>query len=76
MEYLERFPSKPYIMDGFPKNATVLVNSTTSLSCPLLSDLEPYIRWYAMEVGNETDWKNLPTDKLIQVRSLIRFDLR
>ncbi|CAH1393820.1 unnamed protein product [Nezara viridula] len=41
----ERYPHRPYIKEGFPNNLTVLVNSTAVLSCPLLSDLEPYIEW-------------------------------
>lgn len=42
----ERFPSKPYIKDGYPQNKTVLVNSTTELECPqMIADLEPFLQW-------------------------------
>ncbi|XP_075984549.1 heartless isoform X2 [Anticarsia gemmatalis] len=41
----ERYPSKPYIKEGYPGNITVLVNETATLSCPPVSDLEPYLYW-------------------------------
>ncbi|CAB3233746.1 unnamed protein product [Arctia plantaginis] len=41
----ERYPSKPYIKEGYPGNITVLVNETVVLSCPPVSDLEPYMYW-------------------------------
>lgn len=44
--YAERFPAKPYIKEGYPKNITALVNSTVKFECPqILTDLEPYIQW-------------------------------
>ncbi|XP_049886015.1 fibroblast growth factor receptor homolog 1-like isoform X2 [Pectinophora gossypiella] len=41
----ERYPSKPYIKEGYPGNITAVVNSTVQMSCPPLSDLEPYLYW-------------------------------
>ncbi|KAH9643969.1 hypothetical protein HF086_004230, partial [Spodoptera exigua] len=41
----ERYPSKPYIKERYPGNVTVLVNETATLSCPPVSDLEPYLYW-------------------------------
>ncbi|XP_039759893.1 fibroblast growth factor receptor homolog 1-like isoform X2 [Pararge aegeria] len=41
----ERYPSKPYIKEGHPGNVTVLVNETVTLTCPPVSDLEPYLYW-------------------------------
>jgi hypothetical protein len=41
----ERFPHKPYVVDGYPQNVTALVNSTVTFSCPTYSELEPYIQW-------------------------------
>lgn len=43
--FLERYPSKPYIKEGYPGNKTVLVNDTVKLSCPPVSDLEPALIW-------------------------------
>nr|CAD7198813.1 unnamed protein product [Timema douglasi] len=45
VDIIERFPSKPYIRDGYPHNVTALVNSSVKLECPPISDLEPYIQW-------------------------------
>lgn len=47
--FLERYPSKPYIKEGFPGNITVLINHTAILSCPPISDLEPHTQWYKIE---------------------------
>lgn len=64
---IERFPSRPYIMDGYPKNTTVLVNDTAFFSCPPVSDLSPYLVWYAMKVENDTDIKSLPSELQLEV---------
>lgn len=45
-EFLERFPSRPYIEDGHPGNVAVLMNDTAVLTCPPITDLEPVIKWY------------------------------
>ncbi|KAK9751787.1 Immunoglobulin I-set domain [Popillia japonica] len=46
LNVIERFPAKPYIKEGYPKNITALVNSTVKFECPqILTDLEPYIQW-------------------------------
>lgn len=42
---VERYPSKPYIKEGYPGNRTVVVNDTAQLACPPVSDLEPYLTW-------------------------------
>ncbi|XP_026331015.1 fibroblast growth factor receptor homolog 1-like isoform X4 [Hyposmocoma kahamanoa] len=42
----ERFPSQPYIKEGYPGNKTVLTNDTVKLYCPPVSDLEPHLRWF------------------------------
>ncbi|XP_063221678.1 fibroblast growth factor receptor 3-like isoform X2 [Bacillus rossius redtenbacheri] len=46
VDIIERFPSKPYIRDGYPHNVTAVVNSTVELECPPISDLEPYMQWF------------------------------
>lgn len=46
MPYLvERYPSSPYIKEGYPGNITVLVNDTVQFQCPPVSDLEPLVYW-------------------------------
>ncbi|XP_044256140.1 fibroblast growth factor receptor homolog 1-like isoform X2 [Tribolium madens] len=46
VDVIERFPSKPYIKDGYPQNLTVLVNTTATFECPqMIADLEPLIQW-------------------------------
>lgn len=50
---LERYPSKPYIKEGYPGNITVLINETATLACPPVSDLEPHLYW--LKVINATN---------------------
>lgn len=51
---IERYPSKPYIKDGYPKNITVLINTTAEIECPIIiADLEPFIQF--LYLGNQTD---------------------
>ncbi|KAJ8952547.1 hypothetical protein NQ314_007516, partial [Rhamnusium bicolor] len=54
----ERFPSKPYIKDGYPQNLTIVENRTAIFECPqIIADLEPYIQWVRIhnysEVGDD-----------------------
>ncbi|XP_034948257.1 fibroblast growth factor receptor homolog 1 isoform X2 [Chelonus insularis] len=57
VDIIERFPHKPYINEGFPKNITALINSTVSFRCPIVSDLEPYIEWMKVDkyLDNQED---------------------
>lgn len=57
-------------MDGYPKNITVLENDTATFSCPPVSDLSPYLVWYAMKVENETNINSLPQEFKLQVPRL------
>ncbi|XP_047508210.1 fibroblast growth factor receptor homolog 1-like isoform X2 [Pieris napi] len=45
LQIQERYPSSPYIKEGYPGNITVLVNDTVQLQCPPVSDLEPLVYW-------------------------------
>lgn len=38
-KHLDRYPSAPVIMEGFPRNQTALENATVDFECPLISDL-------------------------------------
>lgn len=42
---LDRFPSAPIISEGYPKNMTVLENTTATFECQVLSDLGAHIEW-------------------------------
>lgn len=55
MLYVDRFPARPYIKEGFLLNTTVLVNTTATLECRTISDLEPHIEWikfYIVDTAN------------------------
>lgn len=71
----ERFPHKPYINVGFPKNVTAVVDSTVTFSCPIVSDLEPYIQWVRVAEYPDNE-EGSPNGTLLQVekrtRALIR----
>ncbi|XKL68838.1 hypothetical protein PGB90_006607 [Kerria lacca] len=45
VDIIERFPSKPYIKEGFQKNLTVVTNGRAKFSCPIISDQEVYVKW-------------------------------
>ncbi|XP_008545784.1 fibroblast growth factor receptor homolog 1 isoform X2 [Microplitis demolitor] len=65
VDVIERFPHKPYINEGFPKNATVAINGTISFRCPIVSDLEPYIQWLKVAEYPD-DHEKTPKGKLLQ----------
>lgn len=64
----ERFPHKPYIKEGFPKNVTVLVNSTAKFQCEVVSDMEPFLQWMRVSYKPDDD-DSLPTGtEIFEVR--------
>uniref|UniRef100_A0A1I8NXE3 receptor protein-tyrosine kinase n=2 Tax=Stomoxys calcitrans TaxID=35570 RepID=A0A1I8NXE3_STOCA len=50
----DRLRSRPIISDKFPQNQTVVANSSSSLECRVVSDLEPYIFWLKYSKKNES----------------------
>lgn len=52
---IDRFPARPYIRENYPKNATVLVNTTVTFECPTISDLAAHIEWAKIHIRNESD---------------------
>lgn len=68
IQKIERFPHKPYIKEGQPHNATVLVYTNVSFECNPMADLEPFMQWYYHDpsVGNVHDG-NLANGTIIQV---------
>ncbi|XP_028982371.1 fibroblast growth factor receptor 3-like [Diachasma alloeum] len=49
VDVVERFPHKPYINEGFPKNETVVFYNNVTFRCPIVSDLEPFIQWVKVD---------------------------
>jgi hypothetical protein len=41
----DRYPSRPMIESAYPKNLTVVENSTAIFECPVLGDLAVHIQW-------------------------------
>ncbi|NP_001037558.1 fibroblast growth factor receptor precursor [Bombyx mori] len=70
----ERYPSKPYIKEGYPGNKTVLLNETVKLSCPPVSDLEPYLYWIRPTNYSMKDVEVGPSDMPIPGGDLIESD--
>ncbi|XP_041982711.1 fibroblast growth factor receptor homolog 1-like isoform X2 [Aricia agestis] len=71
LQIQERYPSKPYIKEGYPGNITVLVNDTIQLSCPPLSDLEPHVYWVRPANYSLKDAEVGPSDAPIPVGDVI-----
>ncbi|CAH2054795.1 unnamed protein product, partial [Iphiclides podalirius] len=71
----ERYPSKPYIKEGYPGNVTVLVNDTVKLSCPPVSDLEPYSYWIRPSNYSLKDAEVGPSDAPIPAGDVIETKL-
>lgn len=71
LHFIERYPSKPYIKEGYPGNITVLVNDTVQLSCPPVSDLEPYLYWIRPINYTAKDPEVGPSDMPIPVGDII-----
>jgi hypothetical protein len=65
----ERFPHKPYIKEGFPKNVTALAGDLAVLQCPTLSDLEPYIQWLKVNFSQINDSFSIPQGVVVQVET-------
>lgn len=56
----DRFPSAPIITESYPKNLTVVENSTAEFHCPILSDLGAHIEWAKFYSSNTTN--KIPED--------------
>lgn len=53
--YTDRFPARPYILEGYPKNITALVNATVVFDCPNIADIAPHIQWAKYRAFNDSD---------------------
>lgn len=69
----DRFPARPYILDDYPKNVTVLENSTAQFSCPVIEDIATHITWAKYKVFNDTDGNITPTTERLEVNPLNNF---
>uniref|UniRef100_A0A336M9J8 receptor protein-tyrosine kinase n=1 Tax=Culicoides sonorensis TaxID=179676 RepID=A0A336M9J8_CULSO len=66
LEVQDRFPARPYVKEGYPRNVTVLVNTSAFFSCPIISDLAPHVLWYNLHILNETDLQNISSEFLLK----------
>lgn len=67
----ERYPHKPYIKEGFPRNLTVLVGSDATFECPLYADLSAFYQWFRLPPGSpssDAGGEEPPNGTLIQVK--------
>ncbi|XP_034235544.1 fibroblast growth factor receptor homolog 1-like isoform X2 [Thrips palmi] len=48
LDVIERFRHKPYVKEGFPRNATALVGASASFECPLYADLSAFYQWFRL----------------------------
>ncbi|KAL7017816.1 hypothetical protein ACKWTF_010540 [Chironomus riparius] len=55
VEVSDRYPSAPIIVEGFPRNQTVLENSTVMFECPLISDLGVHVEWAKFKTDSTTN---------------------
>ncbi|XP_046625083.1 fibroblast growth factor receptor homolog 1-like isoform X1 [Neodiprion virginianus] len=55
VDIIERFPHKPYINLGYPKNVTAQLGSSVQFKCSIVSDLEPNIQWLKVYGSPEED---------------------
>lgn len=63
----DRFPARPYILDDYPKNLTVLQNSTAEFSCPVIADIAAHITWAKYKAFNDTEDTMTPTTLRLEV---------
>ncbi|XP_023936187.2 fibroblast growth factor receptor homolog 1 isoform X2 [Bicyclus anynana] len=70
----ERYPSKPYIKEGHPGNLTVLVNETVTMTCPPVSDLEPFLYWLRPTNYTVKDTEVGPSDAAAPIGDTIESD--
>lgn len=63
----DRFPAKPILKEGYPKNVTALANSTVTFECPVLTDLAVWVQWAKYHAYNETDNKIIRNEVAFEV---------
>lgn len=61
---VDRFPAKPYIIEGSPSNITTGVNSTAMFNCPTITDIAAHITWAKYLALNDSDGTAPDTLKL------------
>ncbi|XP_046749782.1 fibroblast growth factor receptor homolog 1-like isoform X1 [Diprion similis] len=73
VDIIERFPHKPYINPGYPKNVTAQLGSLVQFECCIVSDLEPDIQWVKVRGSPEEDRE--PNGTVIEVGDTSRPDV-
>ncbi|XP_055299555.1 fibroblast growth factor receptor homolog 1-like isoform X3 [Sitodiplosis mosellana] len=69
VEVIDRFPAKPYIVDGSPANQTVIVNGSVTFSCLVIGDIASHITWAKYHAFNDSDgnWASNPNTVRLEV---------
>lgn len=73
----ERFRHKPYVKEGFPRNATVLVGASALFECPLYADLSAFYQWFRLSpedgaASAAVRGDEPPNGTLIQVKKAVK----
>lgn len=53
--WADRFPARPYILEGYPLNKTAVVNGSVMFDCPTIADIAAHISWAKYLALNDTD---------------------
>lgn len=53
--YTDRFPARPYILEGYLTNQTAIIGRSVNFSCPIISDIAAHIQWARYHANNDTD---------------------
>lgn len=71
----DRFPARPYILEGHPTNQTAIVNGNVTFSCPVIADIAAHITWAKYHAFNDTDtsFSSKPTTIKLEVFCLTFF---
>lgn len=53
--HTDRFPARPYILEGYLTNRTVIVGESVNFSCPIISDIAAHVQWARYHAINADD---------------------
>lgn len=70
---VDRFPARPYILEGHPTNKTAIVNGNVTFTCPVIADIAAHITWAKYLAFNDTDdnFKNMSNTLRLEVYGFI-----
>lgn len=64
---IDRFPARPYILEGNPSNITIRVNETAIFNCPTITDIAAHITWAKYRAANDSDGNDAPDASKLEV---------